>query len=269
MERKYDEDEPTKCILLIIPFIFIIIILFSIGYFTRRTYQITFDSNGGSEVASVTVRENDKITRPDDPTRQGYVFEGWYYNDELYDFETRVKQDMVLQARWMQSGGVDITGVTVDPKNLDLLINETVTLKATVLPENARPTELLWTTSNEDVVSVDQYGNVTANSEGTATVTVTTQEGGFSAECVITVMSYYRITLTEIPTETGVFQYRVNITKNGQKFTDFLGVQYNNNRYRFKGDNPTVSAGQVDKAQTTAVITLNDGKEVVADVIYN
>ena len=64
----------------------------------ETTYKITFDNNGVSQ--EIEVNENGTITKPADPTREGYTFEGWYYNGEKFDFTTKVTEDMVLEARW-------------------------------------------------------------------------------------------------------------------------------------------------------------------------
>ncbi|HHT38032.1 MAG TPA: InlB B-repeat-containing protein, partial [Mollicutes bacterium] len=42
------------------------------------TYTITFDSKGGSEVTSITKEADTEITKPVDPTKDGYIFLGWY-----------------------------------------------------------------------------------------------------------------------------------------------------------------------------------------------
>ena len=68
-----------------------------------NTYLITFVSNGGSEVASVSVRDGATVTKPTDPTRYGYTFAGWYCNPELtdpYDFSTPVPYSFKLYAKW-------------------------------------------------------------------------------------------------------------------------------------------------------------------------
>ena len=44
-------------------------------------YSITFDTDGGSAVTLQTVQENEKATRPDDPTKAGYTFDAWYAED--------------------------------------------------------------------------------------------------------------------------------------------------------------------------------------------
>lgn len=52
-------------------------------YYTRNTYTLTFDSNGGSAVASQTVRHGAEISEPEKPEYDGYNFRGWYQDEEL------------------------------------------------------------------------------------------------------------------------------------------------------------------------------------------
>ncbi len=68
----------------------------------KPEYEITFDSNGGTLISPITVKKNEKITKPTDPKRQGYVFSAWYYNDNLYDFNSPVKSNMTLKAGWIK-----------------------------------------------------------------------------------------------------------------------------------------------------------------------
>ena len=49
-----------------------------------KKFNITFDSNGGSNVIGQEVIKGEKITEPTTPTKEGYTFEGWYYNDTLH-----------------------------------------------------------------------------------------------------------------------------------------------------------------------------------------
>lgn len=183
------ENETMKKKIMIgcIIFIALLIIILLMWLFKTKVYKITFDSNGGSEVSSVMVKENNKIQKPDDPTKDGYIFAGWYYNDELFDFETPVKQDMVLKAEWEEEGNAEIEGVELSATELSLAPNGTALLEATILPENAKPTKLIWTSSDESIVKVDEFGNIQALADGTAIITVTTEDGGYTATCTITV----------------------------------------------------------------------------------
>jgi uncharacterized repeat protein (TIGR02543 family) len=72
---------------------------------TPETYTVTFDSNDGSAVATITnVQSGTTITAPDTPTREGYTFAGWYKDDALtieWEFATdTVTTSITLYAKW-------------------------------------------------------------------------------------------------------------------------------------------------------------------------
>ena len=81
---------------------------------------------------------------------------------------------------------VAATGVNLDKSSATLTEGETATLTATVAPDNASNKEVTWSSSNEAVATVTN-GKVTAVKEGTATITVTTKDGGHKANCAVTV----------------------------------------------------------------------------------
>ena len=76
--------------------------------------------------------------------------------------------------------------VTLDQTEATIHVQETVTLTATVLPENATDKSVTWSSSDEAIATVAE-GVVTAVAEGTATITVTTTDGGLTATCAVTV----------------------------------------------------------------------------------
>ena len=61
---------------------------------------VTFDVNGGSAVASQTIIKGATVAKPEDPTREGYKFLGWYNGEEAYDFTSAVNDDLTLTAKW-------------------------------------------------------------------------------------------------------------------------------------------------------------------------
>lgn len=72
---------------------------------TANLYSVNFDSTGGSEVAAQTLEENGVETRPADPVRDGYNFEGWYTEAECinaYDFNSQITGDITLFAKWVK-----------------------------------------------------------------------------------------------------------------------------------------------------------------------
>lgn len=68
------------------------------------SHTVTFDSNGGSAVASQTVDDKAKAKEPTAPTRSGWTLEGWYLDGTKYDFNTPVTQDITLKAGWRKTG---------------------------------------------------------------------------------------------------------------------------------------------------------------------
>lgn len=107
----------------------------------------------------------------DDPNNYGEVL--------VYDFS--VKHDEV-----------SVTGVDISPSSVDLLIDASVQLSATVKPLTATNIGVTYVSDNPSIASVDSSsGLVTAISEGTAIITVTTEEGSFTAESIITVVKPY------------------------------------------------------------------------------
>ena len=85
---------------------------------------------------------------------------------------------------------VNVSSVTLNRETLSLILGETVTLTATVLPENAANKSVVWSSSNTTVATVSTSGVVTAKAAGTATITVTATDGGSKATCLLTVTAW-------------------------------------------------------------------------------
>ncbi len=84
---------------------------------------------------------------------------------------------------------IAVTGVSLDRTEVEIYVNQTVTLTATVLPADADNRRVTWSSDNGGVASVDDYGTVTALTNGEATITVSTVDGAKTASCKITVTS--------------------------------------------------------------------------------
>lgn len=72
------------------------------------SFQVTFESNGGSAVPAQTVNAGGKAKEPTAPTKEFYEFQGWYADSELtsrFDFtKTKIRQDITLYAKWEYKG---------------------------------------------------------------------------------------------------------------------------------------------------------------------
>ena len=89
---------------------------------------------------------------------------------------------------------VPVTGVTLSQTQASLYYNRTpstLTLTATVTPDNATNKDVTWTSSNPSAATVNQNGVVTAVAPGTAVITATAADGnGANATCTVTVSRY-------------------------------------------------------------------------------
>jgi uncharacterized protein (TIGR02145 family) len=82
---------------------------------------------------------------------------------------------------------IPVTGVTLNKSTLLLAAGATETLIATVAPETATNQAVTWSSSDDTVASVDADGLVTAGKVGSATITVTTDDGAKTATCTVTI----------------------------------------------------------------------------------
>ncbi|MCH5155078.1 MAG: InlB B-repeat-containing protein [Clostridiales bacterium] len=80
------------------------------------TYTVTFNSNGGTAVASQTIEHGGKVQKPADPEKAGWEFTGWYLGNTLYNFATAVTSDFELDAQWNGKEGTFIY-YTIDGTN--------------------------------------------------------------------------------------------------------------------------------------------------------
>ena len=93
-----------------------------LAYGTSQKIKITLDGNGGSGGDSHKVQIGSKIQEPAEPTRDGYMFMGWYTSKEGWknaeakriDFDDRVWEDVTYYANWKNTTQFDLTGDGLD-----------------------------------------------------------------------------------------------------------------------------------------------------------
>ena len=107
-------------------------------------YTVTFQSEGGSEVAS-QIRANTPADQPADPTKEGYTFIGWYNGESEWNFETPVTADLTLTAKWQ----VNQYTITFKPENggQDIVIKQDY---GTAITAPANPTKTGYTFAGWD-----------------------------------------------------------------------------------------------------------------------
>ena len=167
---------------------------------------------------------------------------------------------------------VDVTGVTLDKTSATLYINgesgtNTVTLTATVTPDNATDKTVTWTSNKTDVATVEN-GVVTAVGEGTATITATA--GGKSATCTVTVLDGSNVVNVDTAEELVA---AVANSDNAGKTIVLAEDEYTLTETVFvtqditlEGNNSTLTAGSTPWADVTngraSIITVTNGADV-------
>ena len=163
-------------------------------------YTVTFQSEGGSEVAS-QIRANAPAARPADPTKEGYTFIGWYNGESEWDFETPVTTGLILTAKWQ----VNQYTITFKPENggQDIVIKQDY---GTAITAPANPTKTGYTFAGWDktIPTTMPAGNMTITAQWQVnqyTITFKPENGG--QDIVIKQDYGTAITAPANPTKTG------------------------------------------------------------------
>ena len=163
-------------------------------------YTVTFQSEGGSEVAS-QIRANTPAAQPDNPTKEGHTFIGWYNGESEWDFETPVTTGLILTAKWQ----VNQYTITFKPENggQDIVIKQDY---GTAITAPANPTKTGYTFAGWDktIPSTMPAENITITARWTVnqyTITLKPENGG--QDIVIKQDYGTAITAPANPTKTG------------------------------------------------------------------
>ena len=128
--------------------------------------------------------------------------------------DTKSWEIKVYYSKNGSSSKVSVSGISLNKTTASLAKNATVTLKATVKPDNATNKKVIWSSSNSSVAKVDSNGKVTALKRGKAVITAKTADGSKTAKCTVTV------TYTGIMKVNGVLTY----CRNSKPDYSFTGV---------------------------------------------
>ena len=162
----------------------------------------------------------------------------------------------------VQDKTIAVESIVLSEDTLLLGIDDTATLIATIRPENATEREITWTSSNPEIATVSDQGEVVALQEGTCTVTVSA--GGKSAECVVTVSR------NVIPVKEVILSETSLTLKEGESYTLTATVTPADATERtvtWKSGNPDVATvsdeGKIEAVHTgTCIITASAGGKV-------
>ncbi len=205
----------------------------------NNTYLWTFSTTGGGNVTNVSTKtklyfDSSSITLNSSGTQLVYSGGKLYYHFSyiIYDYYYYLSYSSsgsYFAATESSSSAATITlyekvkeEVEVNPPVHAMAPNATKQLTAVVYPTNAANKNVTWTSNNNDIATVDDTGLVTAKAVGTATITATTEDGGHTDTCVVTVtnnatkkVTMFVNTLHAVPEEDYLIGYT---TKNGDTY---------------------------------------------------
>lgn len=162
-----------------------------VGTAAESVYYVAAVEGGGDGASGRGLYQRGTIVTVDAGAREGCRFRGWSASEGVVLADPASAQttfvmperSVTLTAGWE----VLVSSVTLDADSLSLQPGETALLHAVISPADALDQSVVWTSDHPEVAQVDQNGRVTAVAPGTAVITVTSSEGGKTAQCTVTV----------------------------------------------------------------------------------
>lgn len=243
-----------------------------------NTYLWTFSTTSGGKVTNVSTNKqlsfySSYITLMSSGATLVYNGGNLYYSDIFYSYYLSYSSSGSYFTTSSSSNAATITlyekvkeEVEVNPPVHAMAPNATKQLTAVVYPTNAANKNVTWKSNNNDVATVDSTGLVTAKAVGTATITATTEDGGHTDTCVVTVtnnatkeVTMFVNTLHAVPNEDYLIGYT---TKNGDTY--IMSNAVSNTSYLKAAEATKSTVGDVcGITDSTACITvLTDGSEI-------
>ena len=155
------------------------------------TYTVTFESNGGTAVTPQTVEENGLAVEPAVPSRDGYVFNGWYLDaacTQKFDFNTVITKDLTLYAGWKETDGGtsgDSGDGTISQNQTQTTTNADGSITTTVTkPDGTVTKTTVSTNGSKTVVETKPDGSTTTitRTDGASSVTTVDETGKWESE---------------------------------------------------------------------------------------
>jgi len=227
------------------------------------TFDIAYEGENIDFVTIDVMDENDNVIYHYEGARINQVTvartEGSSYNckvainGKVIHLEALVNEEVVAP----------VSGVTLNKTSLDLKVGEKETLIASVLPTNATNRDVIFSSSKEDVATINEKGEITALKKGNTNIKVTTVDGGYIATCRLRV-SDATVPVTGVSISEDSIELNVRETKSLS--VTVLPTNASNKNVTFESSNPRIAS--VDEngvitahsvGEVTIVVTTVDG----------
>lgn len=220
------KNKKALIIILIVVFLLLIGLLLFFVLKGDDKVTVTFDSDGGTPVAAQKIKKGGTITIPES-TKEGYVLDGWYKDDQKVTSKTYIFTDATLKAKWTTEAPKTYT-ITFDSKGGSevekLVVECEKEIKFGPAPTKEGYTFVSWVDKNETPIldgalltceDVTLYANWEKKAEETKYYTVTFDSKGGSKVNPIKVDCSKTLTLPANPTRTG-YKFVSWYDKNGK-----------------------------------------------------
>lgn len=229
-------------------------------------YQATLlKAAGGSAVKAQKVKEGKSVSKPKNPTRKGYKFAGWYTGKTAYKFDTPVKANLTLTAKWTK---IKVKKIKITGMSKQIAAGKKIKLKVTVTPKTAANRTVKWKSSNKKYATVNSKGVVTVKKAGIGkkvTITAIAKDGsGKKATYRIKIMkkAVKKITLKASKTKVTAGKkvtIKATVTP-GKEVNKKLTYKSSNKKYATVNSKGVVTTRKAGKGKTVKIIaTATDG----------
>lgn len=152
--------------------IIVIGVFFLSGCIFQSKHTVTYKTNGGTTIANSTVKKGNRLNEPEEPTKEGYVFDGWYLEGEKFDFKSEIDDDITLVAKWKKIEVVTEEGSSDDEDTTKTTKSTTNKVESNAV--NTSTTKKKTTTSVKTTSKKKTTKKTTKKSTTTSTTTTTT-----------------------------------------------------------------------------------------------
>lgn len=221
-----------------------------------KKYTVTFNTDGGSKIDPITVEEGKTAVKPADPTKNGYIFKGWYLGKITYDFTEKVTKDITLTANWekeVEKTKGYLSSLSIDGLKLDFTSTKT-DYKITVPADTKTIKIVAEADANSEVLIPGGATKTLKDGDNTFTVIAKSKNGGNEDQYNTT----YTIVVTrEVP----------DVTLESLKISGFVFKEaFDPNVYEYTVEVPydTTEVNVIAKAKNSnASVSVDGGKDLV------
>lgn len=219
---------------------------FSQSVFGEEKIVVTFNSNGGTSIKSISLANAGTIAEPSIPTREGYTFISWQLNGKEFDFSSKVTESITLTAKWEKDD--DTKSTTTKKKTTKKTTTKTTTTKV----EN-NDKETTKKTTNPTTKPTTKVTTTTKKVTTTTTKKTTTTTQKQEDKYTFTVTSWAESDL----------QMKVNVYRNGKDITSSVSYVFDSSKINLGGYNASAGAILVKKSETTKIYQIYYNNEFI------